>query len=77
MSIECCHPDSSGKFTDATYSSLVRLCAWLENQLDLNERSLLRHYDVTGKLCPLYFVEHEGEWNAFKEDVAEKRKDVS
>ncbi|HJC46954.1 MAG TPA: N-acetylmuramoyl-L-alanine amidase [Candidatus Lachnoclostridium pullistercoris] len=77
VSIECCHPDSSGKFTDATYSSLVRLCAWLENQLDLNERSLLRHYDVTGKLCPLYFVEHESEWNAFKEDVAEKRKDVS
>ena len=57
VSIECCHPDSSGKFTDATYQSLVRLSAWLESQLDLRERSIIRHYDVTGKLCPLYYVE--------------------
>ena len=75
MSIECCHPDSSGKFTDATYQSLVRLSAWLESQLDLRERSIIRHYDVTGKLCPLYYVENESEWNQFKEDVAAYRKE--
>ena len=73
VSIECCHPDSSGKFTDATYQSLVRLSAWLESQLDLRERSIIRHYDVTGKLCPLYYVENESEWNQFKEDVAAYR----
>lgn len=75
VSIECCHPDSSGKFTDATYQSLVRLSAWLESQLDLRERSIIRHYDVTGKLCPLYYVENESEWNQFKEDVAAYRKE--
>ena len=73
VSIECCHPDSSGKFTDATYQSLVRLSAWLESQLDLRERSIIRHYDVTGKLCPLYYVENESEWNQIKEDVAAYR----
>ena len=75
VSIECCHPDPSGKFTDATYQSLVRLSAWLESQLDLRERSIIRHYDVTGKLCPLYYVENESEWNQFKEDVAAYRKE--
>lgn len=32
--------------------------------------NVIRHYDVTGKDCPKYFVEHEDAWNAFKEDVA-------
>lgn len=73
-SIECCHPEADGKFTDATYQSLIRLCAWLENELKLKEGSIIRHYDVTGKLCPLYFVEHESKWNQFKEDVKDYRK---
>ena len=28
VSIECCHPDESGEFTDATYQSLVELVAF-------------------------------------------------
>mgnify|MGYP005804555651 FL=1 len=74
VSIECCHLEADGKFTDATYQSLIRLCAWLENELKLKEGSIIRHYDVTGKLCPLYFVEHESKWNQFKEDVKDYRK---
>ncbi len=75
VSIECCHPDSSGKFTDATYQSLVQLCAWLESELRLSERSIIRHYDVNGKLCPLYFVENESQWSQFKDEVAAWRKE--
>ena len=29
VSIECCHPDSDGRFTDATIKSLIRLTGWL------------------------------------------------
>ena len=29
ISVECCIPDESGKFTDETYQSLVELVAWL------------------------------------------------
>lgn len=29
ISIECCHPDSTGKFNKKTYKSLVHLTAWL------------------------------------------------
>lgn len=56
ISIECCHPDASGKFTAATEKSLAELCAYLCKQLDLDpKKDIIRHYDVTGKQCPLYW----------------------
>ena len=72
VSIECCHPDESGKFNDKTYQSMVELSAWLCLKFDLNENDVIRHYDVTGKICPKYFVEHEDAWKQFKGDVGVK-----
>ena len=69
ISIECCHPDDTGEFNDATYQSMVQLCAWLCLKFDLNEEDVIRHYDVTGKNCPKYFVENEAAWQAFRQDV--------
>lgn len=70
VSIEVCHPDESGKFTDATYRSLVQLTAWLCIKFNLTSEDVIRHYDVTGKNCPKYFVEHEDAWGTFKENVS-------
>ncbi|MBR7093027.1 MAG: N-acetylmuramoyl-L-alanine amidase [Clostridia bacterium] len=70
LSIECCHPDETGAFTEATYRSLVRLASWLCKTYGLTQEQVLRHYDVTGKLCPLYYVEHPDEWDAFRQAVA-------
>ncbi len=69
ISIECCHPDETGKFTKETYDALVSLTAALCVEFDLKEKDIIRHYDVTGKLCPLYFVEHEDDWKRFKREV--------
>ncbi len=69
VSIECCHPDESGAFTDATYRSLIRLTAWLCEKFGLTQDDVIRHYDVTGKICPKYFVEHEDAWAEFRENV--------
>lgn len=56
ISIETCHPDSTGKFNDITETSLAELCAYLCKQFDLDpEKDIIRHYDVTGKQCPLYW----------------------
>lgn len=72
LSIECCHPGEDGKFTDATYASLVRLAADLCVEFDLDpERDIIRHYDITEKLCPLYYVENTDAWEALKADIAE------
>ena len=59
LSIECCHPDETGKFNEATYDSAVKLSAWLCVRFGLTSENVIRHYDVTGKDCPKYFVEHE------------------
>ena len=72
ISIECCHPDQSGKFTEATYKSVVELVAYLCLKYDLSEGDVIRHYDVTGKNCPKYFVENPKEWTKFKSDVKNK-----
>lgn len=71
ISIEVCHPDDSGQFTGATYASLVRLTAWLLAACDLDQDHIIRHYDVTGKECPKYFVVNEQAWEQFKSDAAE------
>lgn len=70
VSIECCHPDSDGRFTDATIRSLVRLIGWLCRELSLNEKHIIRHYDVSGKNCPKYYVEHQDAWRTLKKKLA-------
>lgn len=72
ISIEVCHPDDSGKFTDRSYASLVKLTAWLLDNTGLNTDHIIRHYDITGKECPRYFVQHEDAWKRFRADVKER-----
>lgn len=69
ISIECCINNDAGKFNDNTYDALVHLTAWLVGEYDLKISDIIRHYDVTGKICPKYFVEHESAWEDFKLDV--------
>ena len=70
VSIEVCHPDEAGMFNSAAYDRCVELTAWLCHEFRLNpERDVIRHYDVTGKLCPLYYVENPEAWEAFLEDI--------
>ena len=80
ISIECCHPDATGKFTDATTDSAAELCAYLLKKYGLSVDDLIRHYDVTGKQCPLWFVPTKyqsadianARWSGFKALVSEK-----
>lgn len=71
ISIEVCHPDWDGKFNDQSYTSVVKLTAWLLEQFHLDTTHILRHYDITGKDCPKYYVDHEDAWEQFKADVGE------
>lgn len=61
VSIECCHPDATGEFSQETMDSLVKLTAWLCRELRLDEKDVIRHYDVIGKNCPKYYVDNEDE----------------
>lgn len=74
ISIEVCHEDETGQFSEAAYQSVVKLCAYLLERYGLHEEDIIRHYDVTGKLCPLYFVENEAAWEKLKQDVKTEMK---
>lgn len=71
ISIECCIEDETGKFNDDTYQSLVKLVTWLMGRYDLDVDDVIRHYDVTGKNCPKYFVENPKAWEQFKTDLVD------
>ena len=75
ISIEFCHPDRDGWPTQATYDSLVRLTAWLCDLYGLDGvKDVIRHFDVSGKECPRYYVQNQDEWAGFKRDVAAAQK---
>jgi len=69
ISIECCHPDETGKFTETELESLTKLIRWLADEFGLGREDVIRHYDVTGKECPKYFVDHPDEWTAYLDEV--------
>ena len=76
VAIEVCHPDETGQFAPVTYDRVVELTAWLCETFRLDPATdVIRHYDVSGKLCPLYYVENPEAWDQFLADVAAKMAD--
>ena len=75
ISIENCHMTESGKLTKQTYDSLVKLTAYLAELHGLDRSQIIRHYDVTEKICPKYFVEHPDAWEEFLDDVDAYRQE--
>ncbi len=69
LSIECCHPDETGKFTAETEESLIKLTKWLCDTYGLKRDDVIRHYDITGKICPKYYVENPDSWESFLDSV--------
>lgn len=70
LGIEVCHPDWDGEFDPITYKSLIALLAHLCITYTLDPASdLLRHYDITGKVCPRFYVHHPAHWTLLKADV--------
>ena len=72
ISIETCHPDNTGRFTEAAEKSLIELAASLCKKygLDPLHGGVVRHYDVTGKECPMWYVTHPQAWQSFRAAVA-------
>ncbi|MDR1558339.1 MAG: N-acetylmuramoyl-L-alanine amidase [Clostridiales bacterium] len=70
IGIECCHPAIDGKFNSHTIDSLVELAADLCKRYKLDPlKDVYRHYDVCGKMCPLYYVNHASDWNVMKNKI--------
>ena len=69
LGIECATTGKDDHYTDEEYISMIKLGAWLAQYYGLDPRKdFIRHYDVTKKICPRYFVNHSDKWKQFKED---------
>ena len=44
--------------------------AWLCARFGLTSEQVIRHYDVTGKECPKYYVDHPDAWEQMKADIS-------
>ena len=63
--------DKDWYFTGSTIESAAELVAYLMHELDIDISHVIRHYDVTGKICPNPFVYNTGNvsWTGFKSKV--------
>jgi len=64
----CCHRDSTGRwyFDPATVDQTVALAREIMARRHIPPDRVLRHYDVTGKNCPVPYVKDPTAWAAFK-----------
>jgi N-acetylmuramoyl-L-alanine amidase len=70
IGIECCHPDAGGEFNKKTYASLIWLCADICERHKLDPvRQVVRHYDITGKGCPLFYKNNEAVWSELQMNI--------
>lgn len=70
IGVEVCHSDWNGQFTEKAYKRLVELLVQLCKKYQLEPtQAIIRHYDVTGKICPKYYVENEEAFKKLKEEV--------
>lgn len=70
VQIEMCHKDNTGYISEATLANVVWLCKKLIAQYGCDK--VIRHYDVTGKICPKWYVEHPTDWDALKRRILTK-----
>lgn len=79
ISVELCDCKKNGKydFTEKTLKNAADLIIALMKKYNISANNVIRHYDVTGKVCPLPFVEDKKAWGNFKERLDEEMVEQS
>ena len=81
ISIEMCDTSRDGALmaTEQTLSNAIELGKYLMQKYDIPIDRVIRHFEVSGKPCPAYFVDNE-KWEAFKArlrvETDEKEEDM-
>lgn len=69
----CCRKNASGVwyFEDVTVASTIELTKELMKKYNVPAENVIRHYDVTGKVCPAPYVNNNTKhtWDAFKKGI--------
>jgi N-acetylmuramoyl-L-alanine amidase len=65
IGIELCHINWEGEFTPETLKAAKELILDLCERYSLGKNNIYRHYDITEKECPRYFVVNPDQWDKF------------
>ncbi len=71
--IEVCYKRQSGAFEEKSIVALGELVRSLMKKYSIPAGKVVRHYDLTGKLCPAYYVD-EARWNTLHERITSESK---
>lgn len=74
----CVKKDANGQwyYTEETKKAAIQLFAYLMDKYGIDEKHVLRHYDVTGKICGEPDVRSGNkEWSAFKSAISSYGKE--
>lgn len=71
--IEVCYKRQSGEFEEKSIAALGELVRSLMKKYSIPAVKVVRHYDLTGKLCPAYYVD-EARWAALHERITSESK---
>ena len=75
LGIELCDTVKNGKygFTDKTVKNAIELIKDKMKQYNVPIDRVIRHFDVTGKICPQPLISEKA-WNEFKSKITENEK---
>lgn len=68
LHIEVCYSKAGGEFEEASIETLRELVQYLMKKYGIPAEKVLRHYDLTGKYCPWFYVD-ENRWAALHEYI--------
>ena len=71
INIEMCDTVKNGKYdlSSETRKTAIELGKQLVKKYNIPKERVIRHYDVTGKNCPAYFVKDETAWIKFRDEI--------
>lgn len=62
INIEVCYKDEKGRFELETIANLRRITKFLMREFNIPAEKVVKHFDLTGKKCPWYYVDNSKEW---------------
>lgn len=71
IGIEVCM-NGDRPYTESEIKYLTELVLYLMNRFDIPADHVVRHYDASGKLCPLYYAKRSTEWTTLRNRITGK-----
>lgn len=77
IGIEMCDTIRNGKYevSAKTRANAIALGKEIVKKYGIKKENVIRHFDVTGKNCPAYFVKDEEAWKKFRNEIFEEEKE--